>query len=190
LSSVADFDVYDIRAPSNDPNPPKTYSTYISQASVKKAIGAKSTYQECSNAAGRGFSNTGDSTFPFSPPPPSNPTTNLSQLDSRSFLSELSTVVQSGVTTLVWAGDADWICNWYGGLAAANAISYSGQSTFKKLPVKSYTVNGTAGGTFKTQGNLSWMRVFGAGHEVPFYTPALALQAFVQTMQGKAISST
>lgn len=125
------------------------------------------------------------------PSPPSFPTPLLTlTTDSRSFLSELSTVVQSGVTTLIWAGDADWICNWYGGLAAANAISYPGQSTFKNLPVQSYTVNGVAGGTFKTQGNLSWMRVFGAGHEVPFYTPELALQAFVQTMQGKAVSST
>jgi len=28
------------------------------------------------------------------------------------------------------------------------------------------------------------------GHEVPYYQPALALQAFQQTMQKKAISST
>jgi hypothetical protein len=35
--------------------------------------------------------------------------------------------------------------------------------------VSSYTVNGAAGGTFKTVGNLSWLRVFGAGHEVPYY---------------------
>ena len=38
-----DFDVYDVREPSNDPYPPSTYSTYLQQASVVKAIGAKST---------------------------------------------------------------------------------------------------------------------------------------------------
>ena len=54
----------------------------------------------------------------------------------------------------------------------------------------SYTVNGTAGGTFKNVGNLSWLRVFGAGHEVPYYQPAVALQVFTQTMQKKAIFST
>ena len=33
-------------------------------------------------------------------------------------------------------------------------------------------------------------RVFGAGHEVPYYQPAVALQVFRQTMGGQALSST
>ncbi len=91
--------------------------------------------------------------------------------DSRSFVATLSSVVQSGITTLIWAGDADWICNWFGGLAVANAIKYSGQSAFQNTPVSSYTVAGAAAGTFKTVGNLSWLRVFGAGHEVRSFFP-------------------
>jgi len=170
LTEVGDFDVYDIRAPSNDPNPPDTYVSYLQSAAVVKAIGANSTYAECPDAPYEKFSSTGD--------------------DARSLLSTLSTVVKSGITTLIWAGDADWICNWFGGLAAANAITYSGTTQFNAKTVSSYTVNGTAAGTFKSVGNLSWLRVFGAGHEVPYYQPALALQAFTQTMQKKAISST
>ena len=99
-------------------------------------------------------------------------------------------MVQSGVQTLIWAGDADWICNWFGGLASAEAVTYSGSASFKSKAVSSYTVAGKAGGTFKTVGNLSWLRVFGAGHEVPFYAPELSLQAFKQTMSKQAISST
>jgi len=95
--------------------------------------------------------------------------TNCKFKDARSFLSTLSTVVQSGITTLIWAGDADWICNWFGGLASANAITYSGSSAFNSKAVTNYTVNGVSGGTFKSVGNLSWLRVFGAGHEVPYY---------------------
>jgi len=98
--------------------------------------------------------------------------------------------VQSGITVLIWAGDADWICNWFGGLATAEAITYSGSAAFKSKAVANYNVNGVAGGTFKSVGNLSWLRVFGAGHEVPFYQPALSLQAFKQTMQKQPISST
>ena len=62
LSETADFDVYDIRAPSNDPNPPETYATYLQSASVTKAIGAQSTYTECSNPADSKFEGTGDGT--------------------------------------------------------------------------------------------------------------------------------
>lgn len=61
LSSEADFDVYDIREASNDPNPPKTYNQYLANPSVVAAIGARSTYQECANAPGNKIRNTGDS---------------------------------------------------------------------------------------------------------------------------------
>lgn len=88
-ASSYDFDVYDIRAPSNDPNPPETYATYLKNSAVTKAIGAQSTYQECADQPFNAFSDTGD--------------------NARGFLSQLSDVVKSGVQTVVWAGDADWI---------------------------------------------------------------------------------
>ncbi|TVY22431.1 Carboxypeptidase S1 [Lachnellula hyalina] len=170
LSEIGDFDVYDIREPSDDPYPPSTYSTYLQSSSVVKAIGAKSTYSECPDAPYEKFANTGD--------------------DARSFLSTLSKVVRSGITVTLWAGDADWICNWFGGLVVADSVTYSGSSAFASKAVTNYTVDGTAGGTFKTEGNLSWLRVFGAGHEVPYYQPKLALQVFKQTMQKQPLSST
>ena len=55
-----DFDVYDIREPSNDPYPPAAYSNYLLQPSVTRAIGAKATYTECANAPYNKFSATGD----------------------------------------------------------------------------------------------------------------------------------
>lgn len=60
LSEVADFDVYDIREPSNDPYPPSTYVSYLQSSAVVKAIGAKSTYAECPNAPYQKFASTGD----------------------------------------------------------------------------------------------------------------------------------
>lgn len=114
----------------------------------------------------------------------------MSSLDPRSFLSQLSDVVNSGIQVVVWAGDADWICNWYGGLGAANAVSWSGKAAFAAKALTSYTVNGAQAGTFKTLNNFSFARIFGAGHEVPYYTPQAALQVFEQTMQKKPLSST
>jgi carboxypeptidase C (cathepsin A) len=98
--------------------------------------------------------------------------------------------VQSGITTVLFAGDADAVCDWFGGLASANAIEYSDQEDFQNKPVSNYTVNGAVKGTFKTVGNLSWLRVFDSGHEVAAFQPELALQLFTQTMQKKPLSST
>ena len=64
---------------------------------------------------------------------------------------------------MVWAGDADWICNWFGNLGAANAVSWSGKSTFATNALTPYMVNGAQVGTFKTLSNFSFARIFGAG---------------------------
>ncbi|KAH8689543.1 putative carboxypeptidase S1 [Talaromyces proteolyticus] len=170
IQEAADFDPYDVREPSNDPYPPSTYSTYLTDSSVVKAIGAKSTYQECPNGPYNKFSSTGD--------------------NSRSFLSQLSSVVQSGIQVLVWAGDADWICNYIGVQRVANAVSFSGSSKFASASLQSYTVNGAKKGLYKNVDNFSYLQVFGAGHEVPYYQPETALQVFKQTMQQQAIAST
>lgn len=90
----------------------------------------------------------------------------------------------------MYAGDADAVCDWFGGLASANAVEYPGQYTFQNKPVSNYTVNGVVKGTFKTVGNLSWLRVFDSGHEVPAFQPELALQLFIQTMKKKPLFST
>ena len=171
LSQVSDFDVYDIRQPSNDSYPPKQYATYLQRSTIQNAIGAKTTYQQCPTVPYQKFSVTGD--------------------NSRSTLPQLSSVVSSGnVTTLIWAGDADWICNWYGGLAAAEAVKYAEQAAFVGKPLQPYTVSGSEVGMYKTEGKLSWLTVSGAEHEVPYYQPKVALQVFEQTMKGQAISGT
>jgi hypothetical protein len=59
-----------------------------------------------------------------------------------------------------------------------------------------YTVNGMLAGLYKNAGTFSYLRVFGAGHEVPAYQwqgvprGAAALQMFTQIMSGNSLSST
>ena len=78
-------------------------------------------------------------------------------------------MVASGIQTLLYAGDADFICCVTGVQGVAEAITWSGSTTFKNKALASYTVNGTASGLFKTVDNLSFIQVYGAGHEVPYY---------------------
>lgn len=77
--------------------------------------------------------------------------------------------MQTGIRVLIWAGDADYICNWVGGYGVANEVDYSGHEEFSAKDLEPYTVNGTELGQFKTVDNLSYLRVYEAGHEVPFY---------------------
>lgn len=78
-------------------------------------------------------------------------------------------MVKSGINVLVWAGDADWICNWLGNYGVANAVDYPGHSQFSAKRLAPYTVNGTQKGQFKTVDNFSFLKVHAAGHEVPYY---------------------
>lgn len=95
--------------------------------------------------------------------------------DTRSTLATLATLLDTGINILLWAGDADWICNWAGSEAVANAAIASrhgnstGNDTFREQKFEPYTVRGVEKGLFKRDGNLTLMRVFEAGHEVGFY---------------------
>jgi hypothetical protein len=59
-----------------------------------------------------------------------------------------------------------------------------------------YNVKSKPAGLYKNAGNFSYLRVTGAGHEVPAYLwrsvprGAAALQMFTQIMSGKPLSST
>ncbi|KAF4620113.1 hypothetical protein G7Y89_g14707 [Cudoniella acicularis] len=159
-------DAYDIRQPGNGTFPPETYVNYLTDPKIMKAIGAKVTYSKCSKAASSPFGADSDG--------------------ERSFIPTLSNLVQSGLRTLIWAGDADSVCDWFGGLASVNNLTWSGGDRFRQTGVQNYTVGGVPGGEFKNVENLSWLRVFQSGHEVPAFQPALALQVFKQTLQKKA----
>ncbi|KAK8045835.1 carboxypeptidase S1 [Apiospora saccharicola] len=170
IISGADFDPYDVRQPEDDPYPPGQYTGYLAKQSVMDAIGAQTQFTECPTAAFNKFSSTGDNT--------------------RSFLSTLSAVVQSGVQVLVWAGDADWICNHMGVAAVADSVDFAGADEFRSKDLQAYKVNGKETGRYKTVGNFTYLQVYAAGHEVPYYQPETALQVFTQTMQKKGITST
>ena len=69
-------------------------------------------------------------------------------------------------------------------------LEFSDSATFNSKQLEPYTVNGKQYGMFKTAGKLSFLSVFGAGHEVPAYQPIVALQVFTQTMAQEPLTST
>jgi hypothetical protein len=67
---------------------------------------------------------------------------------------------------------------------------------FAQQTFANFTVRGVSAGLYKNAGMFSYIRFFGAGHEVPAYMypgvprGAAALQMFTQIMSGMQLSGT
>ncbi|KAK7398634.1 hypothetical protein QQX98_011994 [Neonectria punicea] len=170
IASKADFNVYDVRVGADVDSPPENFLDYLTRPDIMERIGAKTRFAECDETVYSNFGDSGD--------------------DARSFAAPLVDVIQQNISTLIWAGDADWICNWEGNLWAANALKWSGHEEFASKAFTNYTVNGKVHGEYKVVDNLAFLKVHEAGHAVPYYQPETALQVFKQMMQKKPLTST
>jgi carboxypeptidase C (cathepsin A) len=94
-------------------------------------------------------------------------------LSTSSFVGEL---LDDGVRVLIYAGDADLECNWSGNLAWLQALEWSGSMAFNAAEAHDLIVNGEAAGSVTSSGELSFIRIFNAGHMVPQDQPAVALE--------------
>ena len=101
----------------------------------------------------------------------------------------------SQVRTVIYDGDADFIVNFKG---VENLLANLNGINFSSTDFSNYTVNGNPAGLVKNMEgtSLSYLRVFGAGHEVPAYnytgleTGQAALQFFSQAWNGNELTST
>ncbi|PHH89320.1 hypothetical protein CDD83_6285 [Cordyceps sp. RAO-2017] len=91
--------------------------------------------------------------------------TRPSHLDVREVLKD--------IPVLIYAGDADYICNWLGNQAWTEALDWPGRDVFNAAetrPVRSASSQ-SDWGTVKAAHNLAFVRVFQAGHLVPTSQP-------------------
>jgi len=169
VPAVGDRDSEDLRQNASAPFPPEYYVNYLADVSVLSKIGATSTYSECSTSVDDLFVKTGD--------------------DARTWLPELSALVDSRLKTLIWAGDADINCNWLGGHASVLAMDWYGNATLHSTPMTNITIDGTAVAAVQNVDNFSFARVYGAGHEVPAFKPKAALEIFSQVIRKEQLHS-
>lgn len=81
-------------------------------------------------------------------------------------------------------GDADYICNWFGGEAVSLAAQYTHTAEFNAAGYVPMVVDGVEYGETREYGNFSFTRIYESGHEVPYYQPIAALQLFNRTVFG------
>ncbi|KAF2089818.1 peptidase S10, serine carboxypeptidase [Saccharata proteae CBS 121410] len=155
--------VYDIRHPLDDPTPPSYMDDYLNLASVQEALGVSLNYTSSNGEVYYAFQQTGDFVFP-------------------NFVEDLEMLLQAGVRVALYYGDADYICNWFGGQAVSLAVNYTHKPEFAAAGYQPMTVDGVEYGEVRQYGNFSFLRVYESGHLVPYYQPIAALAMFNRTI--------
>lgn len=130
---------------------------FLARADVKTALGvpANRHWSDCNRAVALSFELSGDW--------------------MQSFQTKIQDQLAAGIRVLIYAGDQDYICNWLGNRAWTNELKWPGQSAFAGAGTKPWVVSGAEAGTIQTAKNLTFLRVYDAGHMVPRDQPAEAL---------------
>jgi carboxypeptidase D len=165
-----DRGVYDIRHPYNDPTPPDYFVDYLNLASTQEALGVDTNYTtDANDEVYFAFQQTGDFIY-----------INL--------LSDLEQLLNSSSVRVTLAyGDADYICNWFGGEAVSLAAQWPGAAAFHAAGYTPFVVDGVEYGETREYGNLSFTRIYESGHEIPYYQPIAALGFFERSISGRDI---
>jgi carboxypeptidase D len=163
--------VYDIRHPYVDPTPADYFVDFLNLPSTQQALGVDTNYTETANdEVYFAFQQTGDFVY-------------------LNFLSDIEQILNSSVRVTLVYGDADYICNWFGGQAVSLATQYEHSAQFKKAGYVPFVVDGVEYGETREYGNFSFTRIYESGHEVPFYQPIAALGFFSRAINGLDIAT-
>ncbi|EXF82021.1 serine carboxypeptidase [Colletotrichum fioriniae PJ7] len=166
---------YDIARKNPDSFPPSTYLEYINTAGFQQSIGSVVNFTMTSQAVFSAFAGTGD--YMRGP-----------------LIPKLAGLLQRGIRVALIYGDRDYICNWLGGEAASTTLAWQASTVYgRNFSAAGYApiiVNDSyIGGVVRQFGNLSFSRIYQAGHSVPAYQPETAFQVFARVIMGTSIST-
>ncbi|KAH8588155.1 Alpha/Beta hydrolase protein [Bisporella sp. PMI_857] len=167
--------VYDIGHYLPDPFPSSTYLEYLNTATVLAAIGSPVNFTQTNFQVVDAFTSTGD-------------------YERQGLIPDIATLLRSGIRVGLMYGDRDYICNWLGGEAISLAVAAQTSPAYASLfPAAGYApiiVNTTyIGGVVRQYGNLSFSRIYDAGHAAPAYQPETAFQIFARIIMGTSVST-
>ena len=165
-------DIYDITQSMPDPFPSSLYLEYLNNADVQIAIGVPVNYTQTNTAVANAFLQTGD-------------------YERGDHIGEMAYLLSLGVRIALVYGDRDYICNWIGGEAVSFSIAAQadGYSAFYSAGYADIVVNRSyVGGAVRQHGNLSFSRIYDAGHLIPAYQPETAFTVFTRIVMGNDIS--
>ncbi|TBU34959.1 serine carboxypeptidase [Dichomitus squalens] len=174
-AALGPYDPYYVLSTEPDPYPPDL-TPYLTSTALMEKIGAESTWVMSSDDVYFNFADSGDW-----------------MRNSRPLL---ESVINAGVRTVIYDGDADYILNHVGVEAMVDALQTKFTDEYAKQEFANYTVAGQVTGIYKNAGTFSYVRIYGAGHEVPAYSHGTlgvgqaAFQVFSQIMSNSSLSPT
>lgn len=164
------YNVYDMRGKCEDSSN-LCYSAlgwiseYLNQAAVQEALGVEVTkYDSCNFDINRNFLFAGDWMKPYH---------------------RLVPDILAQIPVLIYAGNADFICNVLGNRAWTNVLEWPGKNDFNKAEEKDLKLDGKKTGLVKSSGNFTFMEIFGAGHMVPMDQPEASLDFYNRWLGGE-----
>ncbi|KAF9809828.1 hypothetical protein IEO21_07228 [Rhodonia placenta] len=86
------------------------------------------------------------------------------------------------IPMLFFAGDQDLICNYVGIESMIQAMTWNGAKGLGEVETQSWTVNGSAAGTWVTSRNLTYAKIFNASHMVGFDAPHITHDMILRFM--------
>ncbi|KAL8841635.1 MAG: hypothetical protein Q9170_000849 [Blastenia crenularia] len=164
--------LYDITQMVPSPFPPSTYLEYLNTAELQSAIGVRINYTESNVAVTNAFIGTGD-------------------YERGDQIAQMAYLLSLGVRVALIYGDRDYICNWLGGEAVSFAIAAqsAAYTPFYSAGYAAIVVNSSyVGGVVRQYGNLSFSRIYNAGHLIPAYQPETAFTVFTRIIMGTDMS--
>ncbi|OAA46111.1 carboxypeptidase Y precursor [Metarhizium rileyi] len=155
------FDVYDVRSKRSEwrnkwGKSHDYVGNWLNQENVMQALGVEvDKWIGCSYPVQTSFFKSGDSYLP-----------------SQRYIPD----ILRHIPVLIYAGDADYICNWLGNLAWMKALSWPGRAAFNAA--QTTEVRGPSGkvyGSIMKAKGFAFLKVFKAGHDVSQDQPEGAL---------------
>ncbi|EQC35172.1 hypothetical protein SDRG_07403 [Saprolegnia diclina VS20] len=89
-------------------------------------------------------------------------------------------MLDAGIRVMVYAGDADLMCNWQGNEAWTKHLPWSGHAAFNAAANRPMLFQDKPVGEVRSAKGLTFLRVYEAGHMVPLDQPEVSL-AMVDT---------
>ena len=162
---------FDITHPSADPFPPSYLVGFLNQHWVQAALGVPVNHTAISSAVYNAFQSTGDHT-------------------RQGMLEHIASILSSGIKVHLMYGDRDYACNWLGGEASSLKIPWEHQSDFAEAGYTPLVLSPVhSAGLTRQYGNLSFSRIYQAGHLVPSYQPEAAYEVFMRSLRNRDIAT-